>query len=66
MAVSMIPKCVTFELILHVAFVADENWGDTLEPACNAAELRRNAQLYWYNSTTKYRAAHVSNLLSES
>ena len=38
MAVSMIPNtdrsmCVTFELLLHAAFVADETWGDTLEPA---------------------------------
>ena len=26
-------KYVTFELLLHAAFVADEIWGDTLEPA---------------------------------
>ena len=26
-------KYVTFELILHAAFVADETWGDILEPA---------------------------------
>ena len=24
---------MTFELLLHAAFVADEIWGDTLEPA---------------------------------
>ena len=36
MAVSMIPstsKYVTFELLLHAAFVADEIWGFMLEPA---------------------------------
>ena len=26
-------KYVTFELLLHVAFVADEIWDDELEPA---------------------------------
>ena len=26
-------KYVTFELLLHAAFVADEIWGFTLEPA---------------------------------
>ena len=26
-------KCVTFELLMHAAFVADEIWGDMLEPA---------------------------------
>ena len=26
-------KCVTFELLLHAGFVADEIWGDMLEPA---------------------------------
>ena len=26
---------VTLEVLLHAAFVADENWGDTLEPACS-------------------------------
>ena len=35
MAVSMIPntECVTIELLLHAAFVADQIRGDTLEPA---------------------------------
>ena len=28
-------KYVTFELLLHAAFVADESWSDTLEPARN-------------------------------
>ena len=32
MAVSMIPN-VTFKLLLHAAFVADEIWGVMLEPA---------------------------------
>ena len=27
-------KYVTFELLMHVAFVADEIWGFMLEPAC--------------------------------
>ena len=35
MAVSMI-KNVTFELLLHAAFVADEIWGFMLEPARTA------------------------------
>ena len=26
-------KYVALELLLHAAFVADETWGDTLEPA---------------------------------
>ena len=34
MAVSMIPN-ILFELLLHAAFVADESWSDTLEPARN-------------------------------
>ena len=29
-------KYVAFELLLHAAFVADEIWGDMLEPACTA------------------------------
>ena len=29
-------KYVTFELLLHAAFVADEMWGDMLEPARTA------------------------------
>ena len=35
MAVSMITNTwyVTLELLLHAAFVADEIWGDMLEPA---------------------------------
>ena len=28
-------KYATFELLLYAAFVADEIWGDMLEPACN-------------------------------
>ena len=39
-------KCVTFELVLHAAFVADEIWGDTLEPAvvstCTSSVLISN------------------------
>ena len=27
---------VTKEMLLHAAFVADEIWGDMLEPACTA------------------------------
>lgn len=30
-------KHVTFELLSHAGFVADENWGDMLEPARNCA-----------------------------
>ena len=33
MTVSVIPKYVTFELLLHAAFVADDIWGFMLEPA---------------------------------
>ena len=35
MAISMIPNTwyVTFELRLHAAFAADEDWGFMLEPA---------------------------------
>ena len=28
-------KYVTFELLMHAAFVADEIWGDTIEPGRN-------------------------------
>ena len=37
LAVSIVPNTgyVTFELLLHAAFVADESWSDTLEPARN-------------------------------
>ena len=42
MAVSMIlrsTKYVTFEYLLHAAFVADTMWGVDLEPACIDIEL---------------------------
>ena len=39
-------KYVTFEL-LHAAFVADENWGDMLEPARIARE--KSNQTLWNN-----------------
>ena len=29
-------KCVTFEVLLHAAFVADEIWDDMLKPARSA------------------------------
>ena len=43
MAVSMIPNTlyVEFELLLHAAFVADEIWGNMLEPARTAAAASR-------------------------
>ena len=36
MAVSMIPKYLAFESLMHAAFVADEIWGFMLEPARNS------------------------------
>ena len=33
MAVSIIPKYLAFELIVHASIVADEIWGDMPEPA---------------------------------
>ena len=39
MAVSMIPN-VTFELLLHAAFVADESWGFMLEPVLAEVSVR--------------------------
>ena len=37
---------VTFELLLHAAFVADEIWGDMLEPARSHKMLPLSIGLY--------------------
>ena len=42
---------VTFELLFHAAFVADEIWGDVLEPA----RIERTP----YNSRTGARRKHL-------
>ena len=51
---------VTFELLLHAALVADENWGDVLEPACTFSSITnhlttRNILSDQYKKTRLYR-----------
>ena len=54
MAVSMMPKYVIFELLLHAAFVADEIWGDVLE----AARSWSSGRLAVLHTLAKLRLAH--------
>ena len=49
----MITKCVTFGLLLHAAFVADEIWGDMLEPD----RMNCRGVLGWKESIHKRRLA---------
>ena len=46
MTVSMIPKYVTFELLLRAAFVAEEIWGYMLEPARTGVRDKNETCLY--------------------
>ena len=57
MAVSMIPKYVTIELLLHAAFVADEILGDTLEPARIRRIEDKSSCRYVLRIGTKTKAA---------
>ena len=41
-------KYVTFELLLHAAFVADEIWGFTLEPARRVKLFGQHLPIAWY------------------
>ena len=44
-------KYVTFESLLHATFVADESWGDMLEPARRWVQYRNTSYINGINSS---------------
>ena len=56
-------KCVTFELLLHAAFVADEIWGFMLEPArtsYTAAVGTYSVRIHLKNTAEKHKCQRRS------
>ena len=49
---------MTFELLLRAAFVADEIWGDTLEPARTGMY---NMFIYLQGGLTTYQIFHTTH-----